>query len=37
MSETVIFGVGLVVFLVTTWGAVMAGGMWLAAGDSEGN
>lgn len=37
MSETVIFSVGIVVFLVTTWGAVMAGGMWLAQGDGKDN
>jgi hypothetical protein len=35
MSETVIFTVGLVVFLVATWGAVMAGGLWLAASDDK--
>jgi hypothetical protein len=35
MSETGIFIVGLIVFLVTTWGAVMAGGVWLAESDDR--
>jgi hypothetical protein len=29
MSETVIFGVGIVVFALTIWGTVMAGGYLL--------
>ncbi len=29
MSETVIFSVGIAVFALTIWGAVMAGGIWL--------
>lgn len=29
MSQTVIFSVGIVVFALTVWGAVMAGGIWL--------
>ena len=29
MSQTVIFSVGIVVFALTIWGAVMAGGIWL--------
>lgn len=29
MSQTVIFSVGIVVFAITIWGAVMAGGIWL--------
>lgn len=29
MSQTAIFSVGIVVFAITIWGAVMAGGMWL--------
>ena len=28
MSETVIFSIGAVIFAMTVWGAVMAGGMW---------
>jgi len=28
MSETVLFGVGSVVFAFTVWGSVMAGGLW---------
>ena len=28
MSETVIFSIGAVIFAMTIWGAVMAGGMW---------
>ena len=28
MSQTVIFSVGIVVFALTVWGAVMAGGLW---------
>ena len=28
MSETVLFGVGSVVFAMTVWGSVMAGGLW---------
>ncbi len=29
MSQTVIFSVGVAVFALTIWGAVMAGGIWL--------
>jgi hypothetical protein len=29
MSQTVIFSVGIVVFALTIWGAVMAGGLWV--------
>jgi len=29
MSQTVIFSVGIVVFALTIWGVVMAGGIWL--------
>ena len=29
MSQTVIFSVGIFVFALTIWGAVMAGGIWL--------
>ena len=29
MSQTVVFSVGIVVFALTIWGAVMAGGIWL--------
>ncbi len=29
MSDTVIFSVGIVVFALTVWGTVMAGGYWL--------
>ena len=29
MSQTVIFSVGIVVFALTVWGSVMAGGIWL--------
>ncbi len=29
MSQTVIFAVGIVVFALTVWGTVMAGGYWL--------
>ena len=29
MSQTVIFSVGIVVFALTIWGSVMAGGIWL--------
>jgi hypothetical protein len=28
MSQTVIFSVGFVVFALTVWGAIMAGGIW---------
>ena len=35
MSETLVFSVGIVIFLVATWGAVMAGGMWLSQGGGE--
>lgn len=35
MSLSVVFSVGLVVFLIATWGAVMAGGLWLAASDEK--
>ncbi len=36
MSQTVIFSVGIVVFALTIWGAVMAGGIWLGqVGDAE--
>ena len=35
MSLAVVFSVGLVVFLIATWGAVMAGGLWLAASDER--
>jgi hypothetical protein len=28
MSETVIFSIGAVIFAMTVWGVVMAGGMW---------
>ena len=35
MSLSVVFSVGLVVFLIATWGAVMAGGLWLAASDER--
>ncbi|MEO8695482.1 MAG: hypothetical protein ABI658_18315 [Acidimicrobiales bacterium] len=30
MSQTVIFSVGFVVFALTVWGAIMAGGIWFA-------
>ena len=33
MSQTVIFSVGIVVFALTIWGAVMAGGIWLGQVD----
>ncbi len=29
MSQAVIFSVGVVVFALTVWGVVMAGGYWL--------
>lgn len=29
MSQNVIFAVGIVVFALTVWGSVMAGGYWL--------
>lgn len=29
MNQTVIFSVGIVVFALTIWGAVMAGSVWL--------
>ncbi len=29
MSQTVIFIVGIVVFALTVWGSIMAGGIWL--------
>lgn len=29
MSQSVIFIVGIVVFAITVWGSVMAGGIWL--------
>ncbi len=29
MSQTVVFSVGIGVFALTIWGAVMAGGIWL--------
>ena len=36
MSQTVIFSVGAVVFALTVWGTVMAGGIWLGQiADSE--
>ena len=35
MSLSVVFSVGLVVFLIATWGAVMAGGLWLAGSDER--
>lgn len=28
MSQTVIFSVGIVVFAITVWGGVLAGGLW---------
>ena len=30
MSQAVIFTVGIVVFAVTVWGTVMAGGYWMS-------
>ena len=30
MSQVVIFSVGIVVFAVTVWGTVMAGGYWMS-------
>ncbi|MEO8696209.1 MAG: hypothetical protein ABI658_22020 [Acidimicrobiales bacterium] len=38
MSQTVIFSVGFLVFALTVWGAIMAGGIWmgqLAASEDE--
>lgn len=29
MSETLLFSIGAIVFAITVWGAVMAGGIWL--------
>jgi hypothetical protein len=29
MSQTVIFSVGIVIFALTIWGAVMAGSVWM--------
>jgi hypothetical protein len=29
MSETVIFSFGIFVFMLTIWGAVVSGGIWL--------
>ncbi len=28
MSDTVLFAIGSVVFALTVWGSVMAGGLW---------
>ncbi|MDZ7679831.1 MAG: hypothetical protein U5K29_14905 [Acidimicrobiales bacterium] len=35
MSEIVIFTVGVVVFGLTVWGAVMAGSLWMAGLDED--
>ncbi len=37
MSETVIFVIGIVIFAITTYGAVMAGGMALTRAEIEQN
>ena len=37
MSETVIFIVGVVVFAITVWGAVMAGGLAMQRAQIEQN
>ena len=38
MSQTVIFSVGFVVFALTVWGAIMAGGIWFGRlAEADGN